>query len=241
MRAHPARPLLPLGAVAGSAAAVLALDRLWPVPVSAPPIHSWTALTHWYDSTAPELALIATLRGVTLLLGGWLFVASALQVLSALPGLRPIGRLADCISPRSLQRLGHGLAGLSLTAGLTTVVPSAGIPLVTDGRSAAVGAPHDEPPMPPATDEPGTATLRPIGEADPPPPAPRHDEVTVAAGDSFWSIAVDTLTERLGVDPSDRQVVRYWRNLIELNRARLVDPGNADLIFPGQVLSLPPS
>jgi hypothetical protein len=240
MRAHSAGPLLPLGAVAGSAAAVVALGRLGSGPMSAPPIHSWTALTRWYDSTAPELALIATLRSVALLLGGWLFVASALQVLGALPGLRPVGRLADCISPRSLQRLGHGLAGLSLTAGLTAVGPSAGIPLVTGGRSAAVVAPHDEPPLPSATDEPGTATLRPIGEADPP-PAPRHDEVTVAAGDSFWSIAVDTLTERLGVDPSDRQVVRYWRNLIELNRARLVDPGNADLIFSGQVFQLPPS
>ena len=63
----------------------------------------------------------------------------------------------------------------------------------------------------------------------------------MAAGDSFWSIAVDTLTERLGVEPSDRQVVRHWRDLIELNRARLVDPANADLIFPGQVFQLPPS
>lgn len=238
MRGHRPGPLVPLGAVVGSAAAVLALDRLGSGQVAAPPIHSWTALAHWYESTAPQLALIATLRSVGVLLSGWLLVASTLQVLGALPFLRPVGRLADCISPRSLQRLGQGLAGLSLTAGLTAVVPSAGIPLATDGRAAALVAPHDDPSTPPATNEPGTATLRPMGNAELR-PAPSSDEVRVAAGDSFWSIAVDTLAERLGGAPGDRQVVRYWHRLIELNRDRLVDPGNADLILPGQVFELP--
>jgi hypothetical protein len=31
-----------------------------------------------------------------------------------------------------------------------------------------------------------------------------------------------------------------WRRLVEVNRPRLVDPANPDLLYPGQVLVLPP-
>ena len=46
--------------------------------------------------------------------------------------------------------------------------------------------------------------------------ASRAEEVVVAPGDSFWSIAVD--------EAGDRDLVSYWRALIEVNRDRLVDP-----------------
>jgi nucleoid-associated protein YgaU len=73
-------------------------------------------------------------------------------------------------------------------------------------------------------------------------PEPRAgDEVTVAVGDSLWSIAVDVLAEHMGAPPSDRQVTPYWRSLIDANLAKLVDPTNPDLIFPGQVFTLPPA
>ena len=65
--------------------------------------------------------------------------------------------------------------------------------------------------------------------------------MTVEIGDSFWSIAAEELAQQGGAPPSDRQIVPYWRRLIEHNRAVLVDPGNPDLIYPGQVLSLPPA
>jgi len=39
--------------------------------------------------------------------------------------------------------------------------------------------------------------------------------------------------------PTDAEVEPYWRRLIDLNRSRLVDPGNPDLIFPTQVFDLP--
>jgi hypothetical protein len=41
-------------------------------------------------------------------------------------------------------------------------------------------------------------------------------------------------------DAPDRAVARYWRSLVEANRAELVDPGNHDLLVPGQQLVLPP-
>lgn len=203
---------------------------------------SWGALSRWYDAVGPAVATISLLRVVALALAAWLVSAAALQVVSALvPRLGRTRRLADLISPRSLQRLGHGLAGLSLTAGLAAVAPSAGILATTEGRSATVLAFDDDPSMSSDTGEPRTATLRVLGD-DEPVPAPKadDDEVTVAVGDSLWSIAVNVLTERVGAPPTDRQVIPYWRRLIEANRTRLVDPTNADLIFPGQVFTLPP-
>jgi hypothetical protein len=35
-------------------------------------------------------------------------------------------------------------------------------------------------------------------------------------------------------------VVRYWRRLIDTNRDRLRDPSNPSLVYPGQVIELPP-
>ena len=236
-------------AVAAPAAVVLALHRLGSGRFSAPPVHSWSALTRWYEDAPPEVAAVAILRLVALVLAGWLLVASVLQVLAAAPGLGRVGRVADRISPRSLQRLGRGLAGLSLTAGLAAVVPGAGIPAALALPASTTLAPGGDdprlpvaPPASPAWPETeareGTATMRLVDDGSP--AAARQDEVTVAVGDSFWSIAADELARR-GAPASDRQIVPYWRRLIQHNRAVLVDPGNPDLLYPGQVLTLPPA
>jgi hypothetical protein len=63
----------------------------------------------------------------------------------------------------------------------------------------------------------------------------------VVAGDSLWKIAAVTLEAAWGRPPSDAALHRYWGSLIEVNRGRLADPDNADLIFPGQSLVLPPA
>ena len=39
---------------------------------------------------------------------------------------------------------------------------------------------------------------------------------------------------------AERAIVAYWQRLIDANRDGLVAPGNADLLFPGQRLVLPP-
>ena len=57
----------------------------------------------------------------------------------------------------------------------------------------------------------------------------------MAPGDSFWSLAVDAVGD--GARPV--AVDDYWRRLIAANRARLVDPANPDLLYPGQVLAAP--
>jgi nucleoid-associated protein YgaU len=49
------------------------------------------------------------------------------------------------------------------------------------------------------------------------------------------------VADSLGRPGSEREVARYWVVLVEANRDRLVDPTNPDLIYPNQVLRLPPA
>ena len=86
----------------------------------------------------------------------------------------------------------------------------------------------------PLGDEPVLRALDPA----PGPAAPRT--WTVAPGQHLWSISSAVLADALGRPPSDPEVVPYWRRVIEANRTRLADPANADLLFPGQVLVVPP-
>jgi nucleoid-associated protein YgaU len=47
------------------------------------------------------------------------------------------------------------------------------------------------------------------------------------------------LASAWGRPPSDAEIVPYWRQLIEVNRAVLADRDNPDLIFPGQLFTVP--
>ncbi len=75
------------------------------------------------------------------------------------------------------------------------------------------------------------------------PPDPQPDgaptTITVAPGESFWSLAAAMTTDALGRPPTDAEIVPRWTALIAANQDRLVDPDDPDLILPGQVLRLP--
>ncbi|MET0728589.1 MAG: LysM domain-containing protein [Acidimicrobiales bacterium] len=98
--------------------------------VTAPPLTSWRSAVMWYETVGTETAALALVRLLAMAFVLWMLVAILLQILICLPALRSFGPLADLFSPRSLQRLGHGMAGLSLTAGLAAPAPSAGTPQV---------------------------------------------------------------------------------------------------------------
>lgn len=68
-----------------------------------------------------------------------------------------------------------------------------------------------------------------------------EDTWNVALGDHLWSIAAESLEDHWGrTNLTDREIASYWKDLIVANEDRLVEPGNPDLIFPGQTLVLPP-
>lgn len=88
----------------------------------------------------------------------------------------------------------------------------------------------------PATDAPRASRSPPARATRELPDAP--PSWTVEPGDSFWSIAAETLAQA-GEAPTDRRVLGYWRRVVEANRGRLLDAGNPDLLVPGQELVLP--
>ncbi|MCU1453766.1 MAG: hypothetical protein JWN46_1912 [Acidimicrobiales bacterium] len=72
------------------------------------------------------------------------------------------------------------------------------------------------------------------------PRVPVPTTCTLRKGDHLWGLSARALGGAWGRRPSDAEVAPYWRHLIELNRARLADPANPDLVFPGQQVELPP-
>lgn len=206
--------------------------------LAAPPTGSWATAVAWYEQVGAERAAVVVLRLLAMVGVAWLLVGATLQLVASVSLRQEVQRVADALSPAMLRRVAHGVASLSVTAGL-------GVPSV-----AAM----------PADDPPGTAVMQVLEEAAEPtttiPPTPPatapaaipvpaparaavEEEVVVEAGDSFWSLAADVIAEARGAVPGDREVVEYWQRLIAANRARLVDPANPDLLFPGQTLTLP--
>ncbi len=70
---------------------------------------------------------------------------------------------------------------------------------------------------------------------------PDFSSVTVERGDNLWTISEDRLEVDLGRESTDAEIAPYWREVIDANQDRYVQPGNPNLILPGQVLVLPPT
>jgi hypothetical protein len=62
----------------------------------------------------------------------------------------------------------------------------------------------------------------------------------VAPGDHLWSIASATLTAAWGYTPSVSDIGSYWWQVVTANRASLPNPADIDLLFAGDVVTLPP-
>jgi nucleoid-associated protein YgaU len=91
--------------------------------------------------------------------------------------------------------------------------------------SVAVAEPAGEPSFVPVgsvtTQEPGTT-------------------VVVVPGDHLWKISQARLDNLLGRMATSEEVAPYWREVIEVNRGRLLS-SDPDLIYPGEVVLVPPT
>jgi nucleoid-associated protein YgaU len=115
-------------------------------------------------------------------------------------------------------------------------------------EDAGAETPPAEPPA--ALTPPGDPAPGPAGAPTPAPAAPAApvdapaaldgpDTWVVAAGDHLWGIAEQTLADRSGARPPADATLRYLEVLVAANRGTLLDPGDPDLILPGQVFALP--
>lgn len=222
------------------------------------PLTSDDDLSVWLDRTPPEVMAVAFLR-LAALATGWYLAACTLALALSRPFGRPrVAAAAARATPAVVRRIAGGGGSLGLAAGtLLGALPSATVATsaLAPTPAAALPVEHVQSPGPAtatmtrsAQDTPtAVMTHLPAEESPPARPAPGRAPApapapltswTVGAGDSFWSIAAETVAPA-GDAPSDRQVTGYWRRLVEANRSRLLDPGNPDLLVPGQELVLP--
>jgi nucleoid-associated protein YgaU len=102
----------------------------------------------------------------------------------------------------------------------------------TAPRSGAAPAPSpDAPPADAALDrpEPDAELLVPVGVGS----------RVVVRGDNLWAIATEQVAAATGDDPDIDATRRYWTALVAENRWSLAS-GDPDVIYPGEVLRLPP-
>ena len=211
------------------------------------PRSEWAAmgggLVDWYEVRGASQAAVAVLRLVAAAGCAWIAAAAALQVLARVRPLRSIQRLADRVSPAVLRRVAGAAMAVGTSAASTLPAgagPEGGPP--GTATMVVIESPSTVPPASPAVPAvvpPAVPPAFPPVQPTRPVEAPVAEEVRVELGDSFWSLAEEVLAETSGPAASEEEVARYWRRLVAANLDRLVDPGNADLLLPGQVLVVP--
>ncbi len=141
-------------------------------------------------------------------------------------------------------------------------VPSGGVPSIPAPRRQppTTSAPTTPAPTTPAASTVAQAATVPIADpvsaatistgtllggvgavtADHPHMAPSHGtrHWTVERGDHFWNIA-ERVVSAARPGATEHQIARYWLALIEVNRSRLDDPHNPDLLRIGTYLLIP--
>lgn len=230
-----------VGALAGVLAAAMAIGSspAFAGPTSARP----GELATWAAGRSPVEAAFALLRVVVICLAAYLLVGTAVVVVARV--LRA-GRLLAVVDVVTLRWTRH-VVELALGAGLLTVPLTANHAGATD-RWAITAS--EVPPEASGGDGAGPAdpVARPAWQHGPPtmqrldPPeqvAAASSEVVVGAGDHLWSVAERALAAAWGRAPVDEEVAPFWEQVVEVNRARLADPANPDLLFVGQVVAVP--
>ena len=201
-----------------------------------------TRLAPPVDPEHPDTLILWALGVAACLLLSWSLLSSACAHLVLLRATPPIvRRIARAVVARYGTRLSRTLlaragAGALIGSALVTGAPVAAA-LATPQDFTIPGVSLTWADSPRATQEPtqtdpvGLTAPAPAQDAPPPPTPHRPNSITVAPGDSLWSIAAS-----LHPDADDASIDAAWRAIREANADILPDP---NLIHPGQILTLP--
>jgi hypothetical protein len=251
-------------AIAGASLAWLA--RMGPgLPAAC--LTSRAALAAWLRDHDAGSAALAVAWLAAVVASGYVLVIALLGGLARMIGWRPAIRWVDALTIPSVRRALAVVTTAGISAGLLTGSPAGATPLQTPGASTAAQDGDDDlllVRLPDDTASPSVVTMHRLPDADPatnaasnpastaaptpdalrppttaPPPPPAADTWTIAPGDHLWEVAHDVLAESWGRAVTDREVAAYWEHLIAENRGVLVDPQNPDLVYAGQVFTLP--
>ena len=173
----------------------------------------------------PETLVVWILGVLALFLLIWTLLSSACAHLALLRGAPPaVRRVAHALVARCGTRLARSMLA---RAGASALIGSALVSTAPIAASIAALTWADSPHPCEPTQEPPRAS--PDSSATPASTSP--DSITVAPGDSLWSIAAS-----LHPGADDTRIDATWRAIHEANAGTIPDP---DLIHPGQQLTLP--
>lgn len=225
-----------------------------------PPLRSWRAVRLWLGEHSTLEVSLGVICIIAMIAALYLAAISAAAIVASRARLPRAAAAVRRLTPRTLRPLvGAALGAGVVTAAISTATPRAvstaqATMVATAGERDAVATMYAVArPVPPPT-----APLAPAAPPDQPQPtttaagtapsmadaaqpaAPAPATWTIGPGEHLWLVAHETLADHLGRTPTDREVVPYWRELIDLNRDRLVDPAAPDYVYAGQVFVLPP-
>ena len=223
----------------------------------------------WNDllnsATRTDDAIVSGLRLVALGIAYWLLLSTMLYIAARISALPSAIRAAGWTTVPGIRKAVDRTLAMSLTFG-TLVAPAPALaqssttpPPVEQVYQPTAAGFGGETETVIAADE---QIIIPPGAAIPPPEPvlpsdtptdgpdlttiPAHllfDKATqtrvVQAGDSLWSISAEHL-ETSGVgNPTEATIAAYWIEVLSANMSDLRS-GDPDLIFPGEIVSLPP-
>ena len=205
------------------------------------PPTSLDAVGAWVDRHDSVTLAFAVVRLEALAFAGYLV---ALTTASAAVRLLQLPRATRLVERLTLPVL-RGMFGGAAALGVIAVPAHVHRPAQSATTTTAVSTPADDPDAH-ATLHLEGAEAAPPAPAPPLPSAPETEPAVppaetwvVQPGDSLWSIAASHLDDVGGKPATDADVLVMWRRLIDLNRDRLVNPDDPDLIFADQVFELP--
>jgi len=218
--------------------------------LATPPVTDPAAWPGWAAQRPPIVAVFAVLRLGVLAVAWYLLGVSLIGVAARLLALGRLVRVADVVTVPAVRHLlqaalGLGLATASVTASTAGSGPPVAVAVAAEQQVALAGSgPRLEmralddvaryevmAPLPPG--------LRGWAQEAAPDPAPAVRTWEVRPGEHLWGIAEQVLAEGRDAPPSDDEVGDYWEVLVDANRGALADPDNPDLVYPGQVFTVP--
>ena len=241
-----------MATVAMLVVALLWLAHLGDGSLSAPPL-SAAGIASWFAQRDVATAAFALLRLLALAFGAYLLLVISLGAAARALRLARATAVIDRVTLPFARTVFGGVALLGVISAPQPLQPQAHdtmVELPSDSSSNSSQATlHLLPELPQPTPAP-TAPMPTAPEPEPAPPSDPAPLPTVVASDqpdtwvvehgqSFWVIAQSHLDDVRGQHVDEREVDTYWRRLVELNRSRLFDANEPDLLFTGQLIELP--
>ncbi len=203
--------------------------------------------------------MLAGVRLAALVAAWWLLGSTLLYAGSRVARLHGAARALGWATLPAVRRWVDRAAAVSIVAASAfgTARPAAADPppttTIRGSAPVVIDADHRDRANPPTRTPLSVPPLSlPLPSIAPPPsppaPAPRPAEPaavsthTVLRGEHLWSIAaahVAAATSRAAGDLGATDITPYWARVVERNRGGLRS-GNPSLVYPGEIIDLPP-